>query len=369
MVRIRIAVLTSCPLLIVVALADAQAPSRWRLVPDATFGSSDDPRTELTRVIGVEVAPDGRVLIQDNGSQSIRRFAPDGRFLDAVGRTGAGPGEFKSMTAFGRAPDGTLWINDPGNSRFSVHSPDGTFLKTVQAYNNDRLHAPLRIDRVGRRYLMVIRDPGDPNTPMGFQRRRPDNTIIDTVAIPSCIPEVAPVRIWRTPAGVVSVPLSHWPSEAFTDYATMWCSPGTPYTVTHFDLDKGSVFFDKRKTARTLPIEKSVRDSAITALRANLKRRNIPETAIDFDQIPRVQASVIGLAVDDERRVWVRIPAANGTEFDVYGNTGGQVAVVTAIERLDRSFPPVVRKDKVYAVVLDEDDVPTVVRFRIERFR
>lgn len=367
--RITVAGLAVC---ITLPQLHAQAPARWRLVAEARFGNAGDEQTELTRVTGIAVAPDGRVLIADAAANRILRFTPKGQYIDAVGRVGAGPGEFKALTGFGRAPDGTLWINDPGNNRITVLQSDGTFLRQVSVFNNDRLHVPVMVDAQRRLLTQVISDPSDPNWTMKMQRRRMDGTVIDTVAIPECAADgKPPVRTWMAQGKRVPVPLSHWGSEVLSTDGTKWCTAGSTYLVRQFRLGRGDTVTTIRRSVAPLPIAASVRDSAINAVRAMLKAQNLTDAGVNFDDVPRVQAAIIGLAIDDQKQLWVRQPksGADRARFDVFNSSGRHMATVAGAEDIYRSFTPVIVGNALYAVVLDEDDVQTVVRFRVERLR
>jgi hypothetical protein len=70
--------------------------------PEITIGAADaGPDYELYRVFGASRLSDGRIVLVNQGSQQLRFYDAAGRFLDAVGRAGRGPGEFAD--AFYRA--------------------------------------------------------------------------------------------------------------------------------------------------------------------------------------------------------------------------------------------------------------------------
>lgn len=66
-----------------------------------------------------------------NSGRGIAVFASSGRFLRTVGRSGGGPGEFKTITRiFKGAGDSTL-VYDAGTRRLSVLSPTLTFVRSI----------------------------------------------------------------------------------------------------------------------------------------------------------------------------------------------------------------------------------------------
>lgn len=52
---------------------------------------------QFHRIRGIDVAPDGRILVANGGTSSLRMYSPDGRFLREMGGPGDGPGEFRFM--------------------------------------------------------------------------------------------------------------------------------------------------------------------------------------------------------------------------------------------------------------------------------
>jgi len=74
--------------------------------------------TPFTRISGMAVLPDGRLLVTDSGERRIVRLDPaTGRATD-VGGHGQGPREFLHPFAPMVLPDGSTWIYDAGNRRF-----------------------------------------------------------------------------------------------------------------------------------------------------------------------------------------------------------------------------------------------------------
>jgi hypothetical protein len=71
---------------------------------------------------------DGRIVILNNGTRSIRLFDSIGRFLKEVGGTGEGPGEFQTLSSIDVLPGDTLFIWDRRRRVYSLFSPLGGFL-------------------------------------------------------------------------------------------------------------------------------------------------------------------------------------------------------------------------------------------------
>ncbi len=346
----------------------AQAQATWRLVEEARYGSATDARAELTKVLGVAIAPDGSVLVQEEAAQRILRFAADGRFLSSSGGKGSGPGEFRSMMPWGRAPDGTLWINDPGNSRVTVMSPDGGYLRTMPIMNADRLHVPVQVDRAGHLLMQVIRNPQSANFDIAMQRRAKDGAVLDTVTVPSCpSPGPQPTRMIRVGNRPMFYPLLPPALSEFTADGAVWCSDGANYRVFKLRLGQGDTLRAIAGSAAAIRHSSTIRDSAIAEFRRAVVNAGGKEGDVDASAVPVNRPAILALSEDDRQRLWVMVPTADvvGQRYEVYSTAGALAARVTIPLPLFLRFSPVIVGSHVYAVVRDQDDVPTVVRFRI----
>lgn len=104
--------------------------------PSATGATSVDYRTILRAggpfhfPTNLALASDGSLYIADGyGNARIHKFSPDGRHLFSWGEPGDGPGEFHVPHGIDVGPDGTVIVADRENSRLQFFSPDGRFLK------------------------------------------------------------------------------------------------------------------------------------------------------------------------------------------------------------------------------------------------
>jgi hypothetical protein len=109
-----------------------EAPARWHLSarPTVTIGREGDPHAEFLRVGRVIRLPGGEILVPNAGTNEIRVFDRSGRYLRAIGRSGAGPGEFRLPSLVARAGD-TLFVADPVNARISEILASGRLVKTI----------------------------------------------------------------------------------------------------------------------------------------------------------------------------------------------------------------------------------------------
>lgn len=83
---------------------------------------------QLDRASGSVRLDDGRVVVLDGGSSQLRFFDAQGTFLQSVGSTGEGPGEFRNPTRLRRTLGDSLQVWDAILGRLSFFDLQGTFL-------------------------------------------------------------------------------------------------------------------------------------------------------------------------------------------------------------------------------------------------
>lgn len=81
------------------------------------------------RIAGLEVAPDGRIVVLDDGDATVAVFDRTGRLLTVFGGAGDGPGEFRTIGASAIAGD-TLIVLDRAHGRLTRFALDGSVLDT-----------------------------------------------------------------------------------------------------------------------------------------------------------------------------------------------------------------------------------------------
>lgn len=86
------------------------------------------PELELVGVTGVRRLPDGRVLVANGKPLELRLFDAKGAFIRRFGRTGGGPGEFRSAIEIATVSNTEIAIRDYGNRRLLRFAIDGALL-------------------------------------------------------------------------------------------------------------------------------------------------------------------------------------------------------------------------------------------------
>lgn len=126
---------------------------RLSYVEEIRIGSLDDPEEGFSRIGALAVADDGTLYVLESQAREVRVFGPDGRRLATRGRSGQGPGEFTRPAAIGLIGD-TLWVRDAGNGRISWFDPDGSLVHETHG-----IRLPVETDVTGMTLGVVIGDP------------------------------------------------------------------------------------------------------------------------------------------------------------------------------------------------------------------
>ena len=103
-------------------------PPPWTL---ERITSLEAPPEGLTYVGNALAAPNGDVVLQQSSDLRLAVFSQDGKFRRFIGRKGDGPGELRSIAAFGFVDD-TLWTIDRVTRRVSYFELTGAFIGSEQ---------------------------------------------------------------------------------------------------------------------------------------------------------------------------------------------------------------------------------------------
>lgn len=101
---------------------------QWRVASETAIlvGEVDGDEPYLfDGIVGADVLSDGRLVVANRGSQSLRWFDPTGQFLFERGRSGQGPGEFSWIGDITRIEGDSIVAVDLRSRRFTTFGPAG----------------------------------------------------------------------------------------------------------------------------------------------------------------------------------------------------------------------------------------------------
>ena len=306
----------------------------WTLGADAAveIGAADGPGHDLHWPRVASRLPGGAIIIANRGSNEIREFDAAGRYVRSLGRKGAGPGEFENLSWAGWLDGDTIVGYDPPNRRLTVFAPDGSVARTVTLplphtssfpevagiLANGSVLAYPGFDRVFSR--------GERRDTIAYMIYPPDGSRADTLGS-----YAGPERFFHV---LTDFALSMDVPFGRTAYAA---ARGTHVVLGSSDalaLDlhdgNGALLRRIRIVIPPVPVTGSEagaqRDSATAA---------VPERVRDAyremqDLAPRREThpAFTALALDDDGRIWVRLPGLTGAPADqwlILSSTGAPV--------------------------------------------
>jgi len=349
------------------AAGESDAPVRYTAVERARTGAS----AGLAWAAGVDVDHRGDVYVADGWA--VRVFAPDGGLLRTIGRHGDGPGEFTAATLVAVLPGDSVWVFDGGLNRVTVFEPGGRRAAyTVQVGRGPGV-SPSRVARVrgGRMLAAVFESAYDFNRP----QREGIRGGLDVVRLLNADgslrgDSVLLLRereslVYRNPVAVGANPFGR---ESFLAPAghdrlvTAW-SDSLQFEVWTVDGRHLETIRPRWAPPRR-PITAAERDSVVAALSgggfpaASVRRALAAHGATTWPLLREV-------LVDDRDRIWAAVTGARGgpVHWTAFDRRGRRVAVV--------DLPPgvqlrLIRGATAWAVVKDENDVPSVVTYHLE---
>lgn len=356
---------------------DGDLRPTWRLEEELRIGAVEGRGPEtFGRIKGLAVTEDGRIAVLDAQARALRIFGPDGTHRTTFGGEGEGPGELMEPYGLMRAPGDRLWVADHATNRLSAFDPDSGFVEswpltiTSRAYiwrgivtRDGRVWKPSTTRNADRDpVLRVYGEAMQPEDTLPMEER----TDLD--------PEDPPgFFLWEAPGGSARgshlVPYYPQGVPLLDPQGVIWSTePGDPdYRIKQW-VPGGDTALVVRTRRAPVPVTQAERDSAIARVKRSLSEFGV--TKLDWSKIPQVKPAVTNMFVADGGRLWVEIPGSDSlTTYDVFERSGRYegTAVTTLSPGAGRAFPqPVVRGDRMWAVVEDELGVQYVVRFAVE---
>jgi hypothetical protein len=96
--------------------------------PTLVIGDQGGPNYEFLRIRGAARLDDGRIVVTDASSLTLRFFDGSGRYLKSAAGKGGGPGEFEQLDAFWRLPGDTLVAGSLMRGDLSYFTGEGKYL-------------------------------------------------------------------------------------------------------------------------------------------------------------------------------------------------------------------------------------------------
>ena len=339
----------------------------WRLVEELRIGSveGDGPEVFGGTIPDLEVDGMGRIWVADSQSREVRIFGPDGEHIRTLGGEGEGPGEFRSLSRIVEGADGTFSVVDPSLARHTVFDSSGALVETRSGERGGSLPGPLGgVDREGRVFEAFSELDGE-GVVEYLIRSDGGLTPVDTFPLP--FRQDLLTRISQPGTGFFGAPVlyGHRRVSAVTADHHVWTAYTDAFRLAHLTPEGDTLrIVEKAWIPEPLPGElRTILDEGFS----NLEEEQITAYA---ETLPEERAPFREFRVDDEGRLWIPPHGDFFTSpwdrFHVFDAEGRYLGVAEADPPLSGGGPVRFRGGRAYAIVLDELDVPYVVRYRIE---
>lgn len=331
----------------------------WKLVLDYTLAPPAGSPGELMQPQGIAIRADGHLLVGDNAPVQAKLFGPGGAFIRNIGREGDGPGEYRSVNP--------AWIGDTilieGQNRGVTFTMTGEPIATFQgvccvAGPQVKVDARNRIRLTGSGTFV----------PGRFAYRWIWLTALGERLDSMDIPSAGDGPTWQIKQGSGGVATYGIPFAGYSNAETLHDGRivygfTTAYSLVLSTSGADTVAMFGRDDAVPVAIPDSMRRAMIDRM------EEIPGyiSGARLEDIPTSYPLWSELTEDGQGNIWVGTPGPTGTTaaFDVYtpdGRLRGSVPVPWG-----RAWQTFWRGDRVAVLDLDEDDLPRVRVYRIQR--
>lgn len=353
------------------------------LVPELRIGSETrGPEYQFTKLDFVAVHGD-HVYVAQRGTDDIRVFGSDGAFRRTIGRKGQGPGEFESIWSMGVSGD-SVWLIDVDLRRLTFFTPDGSLIATVPF---DPVPPTLGEGLMFLPYPDVLMREGDflgfgrgsgmsvdkgEITANPLLRMTPDGRAADTLGWVSIRNDDMILRSARSRSfrmqPFTDSPITVYAAAARRAYVIeRWsATEAVPASVQVTALGAAG----DTAWVRQVPYTPARLDPArVDSVRAGMERemgRRYPREEINRAlYAPAFRTPVTSALASDNGTLWIRWDEdTRPGSYAVLSAAGDIVASVTAPARIRLKW---VSDSIAWGEELDENEVPTLVRYRIAR--
>ena len=325
---------------------------RYAFQDDLTMGGEGGGAgSVLNRPLFLDVDAQDNIYVLDWGDVDFKVFGPDGRHLRTFGKRGQGPGEFDIPAYFVLAADGRIFLLSGRQNQIIILKDDGTYLSSFRL---DGFCHAIAVDGRNRIYYtqMLMPDPGGGEEFRLVQNRkalfRSDELGKEKIKLGEFLDNVMLRKTQKVGGAMTSSSLTSRES-----YTTAWLvgpddrvylGYNKDYRLDVYDPDWKLLFrFGREFTPVRHPAYKP--DGAH------------PEFYPAFSDWRKFS--------DDSGNLWLEQYVEEGVKdhvFDVFSPDGIYLRQVRVPEALY-----LVRGDKAYSIVRDEEELSVVKRFRMVR--
>ncbi len=339
------------------------------VLPDA----SGDPERLFGDIRGIDATSDGTIYVLDYQGPEIWAFDENGAFVRTVASKGEGPGELSEANGMILAGDTLLWVQDYGkwvmmgidlrsgeSRRIPMHVRSYGYIWSGTVDDAGRIWKPDSYSDAERVYPP---EEGLQEAPAQafLKSYDPTTEVEDSVYLG---PETYRSFISRTSNGYryYGIPFDAHPITLVDRAGGFWTTDNTTYRIARLD-EQGDTVLIIEADVPSLPVTAEDRAGWVDALvERTPDARRAAEEIVALS--PETKPALAHLFMDDQRRLWVERSHDQDAppRYDVFDTAGTYQGSAKLAFTPSAYFPIRVRHNRIYALVLDSLDVPTVVR-------
>ena len=337
----------------------------WRATEDLVIGdTAAGAPASFEDIRDFTVDAQGTIYVVDRGAERIAVFDSTGAPRGSFGRKGEGPGELADPIGLAIDGRGRLALVDQGLARLTLFDGNGTVLGSARrGFAGFGVgHWQGGVDTAGR-LVELLAAPGEV-VRWSLVTLDPDNlTPRDTAPLPAYTPAGIELEhrsangISRIQAYTPYTPQLYW---ALDPRRAVWWAVSDRYRVVRQDW-RGDTLLVLERAWTPAPVTADERDTVL----ADLEWFRRQGGTVSASDIPAHHPALDALVVDQAGNLWVEQFARHRPRaWDVFSPAGRWYGTVTLPRH--RTYL-IVRGDRFYGLVHDEDGRPQVVRGRLDR--
>lgn len=313
------------------------------------------------RITGIDVDNGGTIFVLDYNACEIRKFSPDGKYMQKIGRKGKGPAEFQRPISLALDDKGQLVVAESIPSSIAFFDTQGTFLFRRSLASQSVV---LGIKSLGYDEFLI--------SAVTLEFKGGEVLQTYTLRVINSLGQSAQdimTASRKRSAGndVASETESRWP---------VWHvdARGNIYVAEDIDKYTVKVFDRKGKLLRVIdrefkPVRRSV--SELERIRREIasKMKQLGIVGVQY-VISEVKPIISSILSDANDRLWIVTPegaSPNGIALDIFDSQGRYVEKVTLTTRGNGNF--LIKNDCLYFTHQTSDAFPTVYVFYITERR
>lgn len=331
----------------------------WRIEEVLRLGELDGTGPDVFGSIGAfEVGRNGELYIFDDQANELRTFSADGHYKRTVGRTGAGPGEYRNVIGMDFTPEGDLLLVDATNARYTTVYSDGTVSSFRRPFTVYQLPWLGGFDVNGMLHDQATEQVDNKSVDV-LLRMRTDGEVMDTFRLPSA-------DLKSPHLGTMTFPVPFAPRllRTFDREPAVWTAVTSEYRIARVALSGDTTVVVTRAMEPRL-LSADQRDSVETYLR---KLEAQFPVAIPAQARPAHVAPLRWFILGDEDYLWVCATGLDScTALDVFAPDRRWLGTVKLPVVVQGSPRPLVRGGYLYAVTEGVEGEAVLFKGRVVR--